>query len=130
MKPVIAATIDEYIAGFPEATQKSLNKLRSTIRKVVPKAEETISYGIPTFKINGRYVIYFAGYKNHVSVYPAPRENPEFKKELAVYKGGKGTVQFPLDKPLPLDLISRMAAFRLKVNLLETSKARKTKTDK
>jgi len=120
MKPVIAKTIDEYIAGFPEATQKSLNKVRSTIRKVVPKAEETISYGIPTFKINGRYVIYFAGYKNHVSVYPAPRENPGFKKELAVYKGGKGTVQFPLDKPLPLELITRITKFRLQVNKKET----------
>jgi len=122
MKPVIAKTIDEYIAGFPEATQKSLNKVRSTIRKVVPKAEETISYGIPTFKINGRYVIYFAGYKNHVSVYPAPRENPEFKKELSVYKGGKGTVQFPLDKPLPSDLIRRITKFRVKVNKEEASK--------
>ncbi len=96
----------------------------------MPKAEETISYGIPTFKINGRYVIYFAGYKNHVSVYPAPRDNPEFKKELAEYKGGKGTVQFPLDKPLPLDLISRMTAFRLKVNLQEASKPRKNKIKK
>ena len=121
MKPVIAATIDEYIAGFPEATQKSLNKIRATIRRVIPKAEETISYGIPTFKINGRYVIYFAGYKNHVSVYPAPRGNPEFKKELADYKGGKGTVQFPLDKPLPLELVTRITKFRLQANLRETS---------
>ena len=120
-----AENVDEYIAGFPEATQKSLNKIRSTIRKVVPKAEETISYGIPTFKINGRYVIYFAGYKNHVSVYPAPRENPEFKKELSVYKGGKGTVQFPLDKPLPLELVTRITKFRLQVNKKETASIKK-----
>ena len=125
MKPVIAKNIDEYIASFPEATQKSLNKIRSTIRKVVPKAEETISYGIPTFKINGRYVIYFAGYKNHVSVYPAPRGNPEFKKELSVYKGGKGTVQFPLDRPLPLELITRIAKFRLQVNKEEAASTKK-----
>jgi uncharacterized protein YdhG (YjbR/CyaY superfamily) len=116
MKPVIAKTIDEYIAGFPEATQKLLNKVRSTMRKAIPKAEETISYGIPTFKLNGRYVVYFAGYKNHISVYPAPRENPEFKKELSAYKGGKGTVQFPLDEPLPLELITRITRFRLQIN--------------
>lgn len=120
-----ASTIDEYIAGFPEATQKILNKVRSTMRKAIPKAEETISYGIPTFKLNGRYVIYFAGYKNHISVYPAPRENPEFKKELSAYKGGKGTVKIPTDKPLPLELITKMAKFSLKKNLQQTSKPKK-----
>ena len=125
MKPAIAKNIDDYIAGFPEATQKSLNKIRATIQKVIPKAEETISYGIPTFKINGRYVIYFAGYKNHVSVYPAPRGNPGFKKELSVYKGGKGTVQFPLDKPLPLELITRIAKFRLQANKKEAASTKK-----
>ncbi len=120
-----ANSIDEYIAGFPESTQKLLNKVRSTLRRAIPKAEETISYGIPNFKLNGRYVIYFAGYKNHISVYPAPRENPEFKKELSAYKGGKGTVQFPTDKPLPLELITKIAEFSLKKNLQETSKPKK-----
>jgi len=120
-----ASDIDEYIAGFPETTQKLLNKVRATFRKAIPKAEEAISYGIPTFKLNGKHVIYFAGYKNHISVYPAPRENPAFKKELAAYKGGKGTVQFPNDKPLPIELISRMATFRMQLNLKETNKSKK-----
>ena len=122
MKPAVAKNIDEYISGFPESTQKLLNQLRSTMRKVIPKAEETISYGIPTFKLNGKYVIYFAGYKNHISVYPAPRENPEFKKELSQYKGGTGTVQFPIDEPLPVELISRLAQFRYKVSLQQKGK--------
>ena len=117
-----ATSIDEYISTFPESTQNLLNKVRSTMRKAIPKAEETISYGIPTFKLNGKYVIYFAGYKNHISVYPAPRENPEFKKELLQYKGGKGTVQFPIDQPLPTELISRLTQFRVKISLQQKGK--------
>jgi len=117
-----AISIDEYIAGFPEATQKLLNKVRATMRKAIPKAEETISYGMPAFMLNGKYVIFFAGYKNHISVYPAPRENPEFKKELSKYKGGKGTVQFPIDEPLPVELISRLTQFRVKMSLQQKSK--------
>ena len=115
--------IDEYIATFPDEVQKILQKIRQTIKKVAPKAEETISYRIPTFKLNGTYLIYFAGYKKHVSVYPAPRGDKEFKKELAGYEGGKGTVQFPLDQPIPYDLISRLVKFRAKKNL-ETVKAK------
>ena len=109
--------IDEYIAGFPKETQKVLKQIRATIKKAAPGAEETISYAIPTFKLNGHYVIYFAGYKNHISLYPAPRGNELFKKELSDYKGGKGTIQFPLDKPLPLNLITRIVKFKLKENL-------------
>ena len=108
--------IDEYIAGFPNETQKILKQVRSTIRKAVSGAEETISYGIPTFNLNGQYVIYFAGYKNHVSIYPAPRAHDAFKKILSAYKGGKGTVQFPLDKPIPFGLITRIVKFRIKEN--------------
>ena len=105
--------IDDYIAGFPADVQKVLEKIRRTIRKAAPKAEESISYQIPTYKIDGERLIYFAGFAKHVSVYPAPREAKEFKKELAAYKGGKGTVQFPLDKPIPFDLITRIVKFKL-----------------
>jgi uncharacterized protein YdhG (YjbR/CyaY superfamily) len=110
-------SIDEYIATFPDDVQKILQRIRKTIKKAAPKAEETISYQIPTFKLNGSYLIYFAGYKKHVSVYPAPRGEKEFKQELAGYEGGKGTVQFPLDQPIPYDLISRLVKFRTKKNL-------------
>lgn len=109
-------SIDEYISWFPAETQKILQKMRATISKAAPKAEEGISYGIPVFKIKGKYVVYMAGFKNHVSVYPAPRGKEPFKTELAVYKGGKGTVQFPLDKPIPHDLITRIVKFRMKEN--------------
>jgi len=107
--------IDEYIAGFPTDVQKLLKKVRSTIKKAAPRAEEGISYKIPTFYEDG-YLIYFAGYKNHISVYPAPRGVDKFKKELAAYDGGKGTVKFPLDKPIPFDLIARIVKFRLEQN--------------
>ncbi len=109
----IPKNIDEYIADFPEDTQKMLKKVRATIRKAA-KAEESISYQIPTYKIGGKVLIYFAGFKGHISVYPAPREATEFKKELAGYKGGKGTVQFPLDRPIPYDLITRIVKFKAK----------------
>lgn len=116
--------IDEYIATFPENTQKLLQQVRTSIKKVVPAVEETISYGIPTFTLNGGYLIYFAGYKNHISLYPAPRGNELFKEELSAYKGGKGTVQFSLDKPMPFNLITRIVKFRIKEN---EAKAKKKK---
>ena len=112
-KPV--RTIDEYIAGFPKDIQEILEKIRGTIRKAAPDAEEAISYNMPTFRLNG-YLIYFAAYKEHVAIYPAPRGNEEFKEELASYEGGKGTVRFPLHKPIPFDLIRRIVKFRVKVN--------------
>lgn len=105
-------TVGDYIKSFPPKTQSLLNQLRKTIRAAAPGANEVISYGIAGYKLNGM-LIYFAGFKNHVSVYPAPRSAPEFKKELAGYKGGKGTVQFALDKPLPLDLVNRIIQYRL-----------------
>lgn len=110
-------TIDEYKATLPKNTQVILEKVRNTIQKAAPKADETISYQIPTFKLNGKYLIYFAGFKHHVSIYPAPRGVEAFKKELSKYKGGKGTVQFPLDKPIPLSLITKIVKFRVKENL-------------
>lgn len=109
-------TIDDYIKTFPKDVQKKLESIRQTIKKSAPGAEEMISYQIPTFKFNGP-LIYFAGFKNHVSVYPAPRSVPEFNKELSAYKGGKGTIQFPLDKPIPLSLIKKIVKYRLKENL-------------
>ena len=109
--------IDGYIAGFPKNIQKVLQQVRTIIKKAAPGAEETISYAIPAFTYKGRILIYFAGFKNHISLYPAPRENEAFKKELSAYKGGKGTVQFPLDKPMPLNLITKIVKFRIKENL-------------
>lgn len=110
-----AATVDEYIKSFPPKTQSLLKQLRKTIKATAPKADELISYGIAGYKYHG-VLVYFAGFTNHVSVYPAPRTAPEFKKELAEYKGGKGTVQFPLDKPLPLGLVKKIVKYRLKQN--------------
>ena len=125
MKTTKPVNISEYIAGFPKDTQKILKQIRTTIKKAAPGAEETISYAIPTFKLKGRHLVYFAGYKNHISLYPAPRGNEAFKKELSVYKGGKGTVQFPLDKPLPLNLITRIVKFKIKENLEKAEKLKK-----
>lgn len=111
----LSGSVNEYIAGFPASTQVVLKKIRAIIRKAAPQAEEMISYGIAGYKYKGM-LIYFAGFNNHVSVYPAPRSATPFKKELAGYGGGKGTVQFPLDQPIPEDLISRIIKFRLKEN--------------
>lgn len=105
-------TVPEYIETFPPEVQKILKKIRATIRKAAPKATESISYQIAAYKLDGKVLIYFAGFSKHVSVYPAPRSAPEFAEELAAYKGGKGTVQFPLDKPIPYELITRIVSFR------------------
>jgi uncharacterized protein YdhG (YjbR/CyaY superfamily) len=119
------ANVADYLLLFPEDTQKVLRKIRQAIKKGAPKAEETISYAIPAFKLNGKPFIYMAAFKNHVSVYPAPRGEAAFKKELAAYKGGKGTVQFPLDEPIPLDLITRITEFRVQKNT-EAASIKKT----
>ena len=108
--------IDEYIAGVPDDVQAILKKIRQTIRKAAPEAEEKISYQIPSFALHGR-LIYFAAFKKHIGLYPAPRGAEKFKKELAAYEGGKGTVRFPLDKPIPYGLITRIVKFRAKENL-------------
>ena len=114
-KRLAPKSVDEYINSFPADVMSKLKQLRKTIRATAPKAEELISYGIAGYKYQGM-LIYFAGFSNHVSVYPAPRGVDAFKKELAAYKGGKGTIQFPLDKPLPLDLVKRIVIFRMKEN--------------
>ena len=110
------ATIDEYIAGLPPDTRRALEGVRAAIRETVPEAEETISYGIPTFKLNGTHVIYFAGYKSHLSLYPAPLGAPEFAAEMAEYGSGKGTVKFPLNRPIPMDLVRRIVEYRAAEN--------------
>jgi len=107
-------TVSEYFATLPEEVQQVLQKIRSAIKKAAPGAEETISYAIPAFKLNDKCFIYYSGYKNHTSIYPAPREHEDFKAELENYKGGKGTVQFPLKEPLPIDLITRIVKLRIK----------------
>ena len=108
--------IDEYIAGFPNDVQKILEKIRTTIRKAAPDAEETIKYGMPTFTLNGN-LVHFAAFKKHIGLYPAPTGTQKFNKELSVYENAKSSVRFPLDKPIPLDLISRIVKFRVKKNL-------------
>jgi uncharacterized protein YdhG (YjbR/CyaY superfamily) len=108
--------IDEYIAGFPLEIQKILEQIRATIRAAAPDAQETISYGMPTFTLKG-YLVYFAAYKKHIGFYPAPIGIEEFKDQIAEYEAGKGTLQFPLDKPIPYDLISKIVSFRVQANL-------------
>jgi uncharacterized protein YdhG (YjbR/CyaY superfamily) len=107
--------IDEYIGGFPEDVQRILEKIRSTISKAAPDAEEAIKYQIPTFTLNGN-LVHFAAFKNHIGFYPAPKGIEKFQKELAAYQTGKGTLQFPLEKPIPFGLISRVVKFRAKEN--------------
>jgi uncharacterized protein YdhG (YjbR/CyaY superfamily) len=109
-------TIDEYIALFPEDIQKKLQELRATINASAPEATEKISYQMPTFYLKGN-LVYFAAFKSHIGFYPAPRGIEAFKEELAIYEGSKGTVRFPLDQPLPLDLIGKIVKFRAAENL-------------
>jgi uncharacterized protein YdhG (YjbR/CyaY superfamily) len=104
-------TIDDYIAGFPKNVQRILERVRATIRRAAPGAREAISYGIPTFRQNGN-LAHFAAYTSHIGLYPAPRGNPKFARELSAYGGGKGTARFPLDAPIPYGLITRIVRFR------------------
>jgi uncharacterized protein YdhG (YjbR/CyaY superfamily) len=108
--------IDEYIASFPKDIQEILEKIRITIRKAAPDAEETIKYQLPTFTLKGN-LVHFGAFKKHIGFYPTPTGTEEFKNELSVYEGAKGSVRFPLDKPIPLDLISKIVEFRVKENL-------------
>ena len=116
MKGSQIVTIDEYISSFPEEVQIKLEQIRSTILKAAPLSEEVISYGMPAFKYHG-ILIYFAAYKNHIGFYPTGSGNKNFKNDISVFKTSKGTVQFPLDKKVPLGLISKITKFRVKENL-------------
>src|SRR5687768_11127308 len=108
--------VDQYIASFPKEMQERLQTLRKIILKEVPDAEEKIGYGIPTYKLNGKNLVHFGGFKNHVGFYPTPSGLTAFEKELSGYLAGKGSAQFPNDKPLPVTLITKIVKFRVKEN--------------
>ncbi|MHC1705271.1 MAG: iron chaperone [Tenuifilaceae bacterium] len=113
---LIPRNIDEYIAQYPKDIQLILEKIRKTIRNEAPDAEETINYQIPTFKLKGN-LVHFAAYKNHIGFYPGSTGIDAFKEELSFYKHSKGSIQFPLEKPIPIDLIAEIVKFRVIVNL-------------
>ena len=116
-------TMDAYIASFPRKIQSILEEIRQTIRKAAPGAVEAISYQIPTFKLNGKNLVHFAAWKDHIGFYATPAGNMAFEKELSRYKVAKGSIQFPLDEPIPYDLVTKMVLFRMK----ETQAKKKTK---
>jgi len=113
-------TIDEYIAAFPRNVRDVLEELRRIIRESAPKSEETISYGIPTFDLNGKHLVHFAAYKNHIGFYPTSSGITRFKKDLSRYELSRGTVRFPIDEPIPFDVIRKIVKYRVKETLDET----------
>ena len=115
--------VDDYIASYPKPVQLILEQVRATIKKTAPEAEEVISYGMPAFKLNG-ILVWFAAHSKHIGFYPRVSGIEKFKKELSVYKNAKGSVQFPLDKPMPLALITKIVKFRVDENL-QKAKAKK-----
>ena len=125
----IPQTIDEYIAGFSPEIQEKLETIRATIRKAAPKAEEAISYMMPTFKLHGN-LVHFAAFKNHIGFYPGASGIAAFQEELAGYETSKGTVQFPLDKRVPLSLITKIVKFRVQQNLDKAAAKAASKTKK
>jgi len=114
-------TINEYIATFPPETQELLQAMRAAIHAAAPEATEKISYQMPTFYLNGN-LVHFAAFKNHIGFYPVPSGIEAFREELAVYPQGKGSVQFPFNRPLPLDLVRRIVQFRVTENLAKTGR--------
>ena len=110
-------TIDEYISTFPVDTQVILEKMRQAIHKAAPDAVATISYNIPTFNLNGKHLVFFAGWKQHISLHPLPAGDEAFQQELAHYKRAKGTIQFPLDKPLPYDFVEQIVTLLIRESL-------------
>lgn len=123
MESKTAADIDAYIAAFPPEIRELLEQMRATIRAAAPEAGEKIAYGMPTFTLQGN-LVHFAAFKHHIGFYPAPRGIEAFQQELSQYKGAKGSVQFPIGQPLPLDLVRRIVLFRVQDNL---AKGKKTK---
>jgi uncharacterized protein YdhG (YjbR/CyaY superfamily) len=107
-------TIDEYSEAFPENVRTILEKLRATVRKAAPEAVESISYDMPTFKLGGKRLVYFSAWKNHIGFYSIPEGNEAFKKQLLPYAGPKGSLRFPLEKPIPYDLVEKIVMVRLK----------------
>lgn len=118
--------IDDYIAAFPPDVQQILQEIRRTIRKAAPQAREAIKYQMPTFVLEGN-LVHFAAYKGHIGFYPVPTAIEEFKDELSAYKGSKGAVRFPLDEPIPHDLIARITRFRVRENLEKAESKKKKK---
>ncbi len=104
------STVDEYIRGFPENVRAILERLRATILEEIPEATEAIGYDMPSFNLNGKYIVYFAGWKKHVSLYPLPSGDEGLRREMAQYKTSKGTIRFPLAKPIPYALVGRIVA--------------------
>jgi Uncharacterized conserved protein len=119
---VTPKSIDEYIAKFPEDIRQKLQTLRQTIHETVPEAQEKISYSMPAFALNGRILVYFAAFKEHIGFFPTGSGVEHFLPELGAYKTSKGTIQFPLDQPLPLELVRRIAAYRAQENLAKPKK--------
>jgi uncharacterized protein YdhG (YjbR/CyaY superfamily) len=118
-----AINVEEYISGFPGDIQKYLSEMRSVIKETVPEAEETISYSMPAYKLNG-VLVYFAAFKNHIGFYPTSSAIKEFKNELTAYKSARGSIQFPLGNPLPLDLVAKIVRFRKEENMIRKNAAR------
>ena len=108
-----AKTIDDYISAFPDDARDALEQVRTTIKNIAPGGEEAISYAIPTFKLRGKNLVHFAAFKNHIGFYALPSGNQAFAEALSGYKTGKGSIQFPLDKPMPLHLITQIVKFRI-----------------
>lgn len=121
MKPVKPNNVDEYIALFPKGTQQLLERMRALIREHAPKAEESISYGMPAYKLHKKPLVYFAGYDRHIGFYATPNGHEAFKEELKKYKQGKGSVQFPIDEKLPEKLIADMVKYRVNFVVREMS---------
>ena len=118
--------VDEFISNYPQDVQTILQKIRALIQKSAPGAEETIGYGIPTFKLNGKNLVHFSAFKEHIGFYPTPTGIEKFKKELSAYEGAKGSVKFPLNKPIPYALITKIVQFRVKEVLAQTAPKKKT----
>lgn len=119
--------VDEYITGFPPEVQQIMHEIRRIITDAAPDAVEGMAYGMPGYKTHSKPLVYFAGYKKHIGFYATPTGHSAFAEELAQYKQGKGSVQFPLDKPIPYDLISRMTVFRaLENSVISKSKPKKS----
>ena len=117
----IMENVDAYISTFPEQIQVVLSQIRAIIKEKAPQAVESITYGMPAYKTNGKPLVYFAGYKKHIGFYATPTGHSEFKKELSKFKQGKGSVRFPIDKPIPFDLIGQIVEFRVYENMEKTN---------
>ncbi len=128
IKTIAAKNMDVYIKAFPKETQAALQQVRSTINDAIPGLEETISYAIPAFRYNDKNLVYFAGYKKHIGLYPVPVDNPAFDKAFSKYKtSGKGAIQFPLDEPMPLALIAKIVKYMAKAQVKKTGQSKASK---